>query len=183
MNRIVINSRKFSPKWLALLLMLAFPAVLYGQYKGGDNCLISFRNYPNVDGRLESEVEDVSFSFRPGTYAWDVAVTNHSDDDIVIDWNNAQFIMNGMAAGLVCRPVGMNANTAAPRATLIGRGMTFNGALSPSIVGNDSRPEKIYDTKMLSKNNKRLIVIVIPTSHRGGPRHYNNFDFLIESDK
>lgn len=183
MNRSVINSQKFSPKRLALLCMFAFPALLYGQYKGSDNCLVSFRNYPNTNGRLEHAVEDVSFSFRPGVYAWDVTVTNHSDDDIVVDWSNAQFLINGMASGLVCRPVGTTRYDGSPEATLIGRGMTFNGSLSPSILSNHRHPEKIYDSKRLSKNNKRLIVIVIPTSHRGGPRHYNNFDFLIESGK
>lgn len=183
MNRRIINSKKFSPRRLALLCMFAFPALLYGQYKGTDNCLVSFRNYPNAEGRLEQEVEDVSFSFRPGTYAWNVTVTNHSDEDIVIDWNNAQFLINGMASGLVCRPIGATRNDGPPEATLIGRGMTFNGSLSPSILSNDRKQEKIYDSKMLSKNNKRLIVIVIPTSFRGGPRHYNSFDFLIEGNK
>lgn len=183
MNRIELNFQKFSPRRLALLLMFAFPALLHGQYKGSDHCLVSFRNYPNAEGKLEHAVEDVSFSFRPGAYAWDVAVTNHSDEDIVVDWNNAQFIINGMTSGLICRPVGAARNATTPRATLIGRGMTFNGSLAPSILADNGRPEKIYDSKMLSKNNKRLIVIVIPTSLRGGPRRYNSFDFLIESSR
>lgn len=183
MNRIPINSRYDSPKRLALLFMFLFPALVYAQYKGNDNCLVSFRNYPNVEGRLEHAVKDVSFSFRPGTYAWDVTVTNNSDEDVVVDWDNAQFLINGMASGLICRPVGTVGNVGLPGATLIGRGMTFNGSLAPSILANGRSPEKIYDSKRLSKDNKRLIVIVIPTSFQGGLRHYNSFDFLIEGSR
>ena len=182
MNRLNADSSAINPLRLMLLFMFALPTFLYGQYKGSDNCLVSFRNYPNSGGKLEHAVEGVSFSFQPGVYAWDVTIKNGTDDEMVVDWKNAQFLINGMTSGVVCRFAGMGNAAEAQTMTLIGAGMSFNGSLSPSMLNSD-KTRKIYDSKMLSKNNKRLVVIVIPTSFRGGPRHYNSFDFLIENDK
>ena len=89
---------------LIILLSFLFPTLSHAQYVDNEKCCISFKTYENHQGILEYIKENVTYQFIPSNNAWKVTVKNNTNETIWLNWEKANFIINGRASGVSFYP-------------------------------------------------------------------------------
>lgn len=76
---------------------------MQAQYVDKD-CCISFKWHENQQGKLECINGNLTYEFIPNESFWKIVIRNNSSETAQVNWNNAQFIINGRASGLLLYP-------------------------------------------------------------------------------
>lgn len=168
--------RKFKRKnSLVILLFLLFPTVLHAQYKEKEKCTVSFKWLQNQKGKLEYTKDKLVYEFIPGQETWKIIIRNTSTDDAQVNWNNAEFIINGKASGMILYPF---TDTEAPVEIIKSNNEISQSVTAASLVMK-GKAGKIYSSKELKKGGKRSVTIVLPVAIGNRPQFFNTFDFII----
>lgn len=174
-----IDYRKFKKKnVLTLFLFMSASVSLYAQYGEGGRFTVAFVDADTKEEGLERKVNDLSFHFIPGTYAWGVTVRNQSDESVTVDWKNAQFIVNGRASGVI-----LNTASSLMLASSASGTNTLSMSLSPAILYAGGNPGRIFSANDFSKDGGKSALIVLPVSQGGGVKQYYSFGFVIKERK
>lgn len=171
--------QKFKKKdVLTLFLLFSIPLSIYGQYGEGGRYMVSFVDGVNNSKGLERTVHDLRFNFVPGTYSWNVTVSNVSGETVSVDWKNAQFIVNGRASGVML-------DTTSPLLADGRSGGTNSLSMSifPAILYANGFPGKILGSDNASAGDRKSVLIVLPVSRDSGFKQYHNFSFIIKERK
>lgn len=168
--------RKFKRRnSLIILLLLLSPMALHAQYKDKENCTVSFKWLQNQKGKLEYTKNKLVYEFIPSAEAWKIVIRNTSTDDAQVNWNNAEFIINGKASGMILHPF---TDAKAPVETIKGNNETSQSVTAANLVIK-GKTGKIYTLKDLKKGGRRSVTIVLPVAIGNSPQFFNTFDFII----
>lgn len=158
-----------------LLLFWALPAAMQAQYvdKG---CLISFKWHENQQGRLELISGDLTYRFIPHESFWEIIIRNNSSDKAQINWENAQFIVNGRASGVAPYPA---SEPSPAKETINGNSETCK-TCTASILTKNAKTRKIYNSKEIRKGKTTTVSIVLPVAIANQPQFFTTFDFTVK---
>lgn len=168
--------RKFKRKnSLVILLFLLFPMALHAQYKDKEHCTVSFKWLENQKGKLEYTKDKLVYEFIPGDETWTIVIRNTSPDDALVNWNNAEFIVNGKASGMILHPF---TDAEAP-VEIIKSNNEISQSVTAANLVTKGKTGKIYSPKDIKKGGRRSVTIVLPVSIGNRSQFFNTFDFII----
>lgn len=174
-----IDYRKFKKRnVLTLFMVISAPFSLYAQYGEGGRYTITFADTNTKEEGLERKVNDLSFHFIPGTYAWGVTVHNQSGESVFIDWKNAQFIVNGRASGVILDTTSSSIMVGSMSGTNV-----LSMSISPAILYTGDRPGRILGAGDFANEGGKSVLIVLPVAQAGGVKQYYSFGFIIKERK
>lgn len=168
--------RKFKRKnSLVILLFLLSPMAVQAQYEAEGHCTVSFKWLENQKGKLEYTKDKLVYQFVPDDENWKIVIRNTSAEDARVNWDNAEFIINGRASGIAIYPF---TDTATPTEVI-----KSNSEISQSVTAANliikGKARKIYSGKEIKKGKKKSITIVLPVAIGNKPQFFNTFDFII----
>lgn len=168
--------RKFKRKnCLIILLFLLSPMALRAQRIDNEQCSISFKWIENQKGKLEYTKDELVYLFVPGEETWKIVIRNTSTHDARVNWNNAEFIINGKASGIILYPF---TDAGAP-VEIIKSNNEISQSVTASNLVTKGKAGKIYTRKDIKKGERRSVTIVLPVSIGDRPQFFNTFDFII----
>lgn len=171
--------RKFKRRnSLVILLFLLSPMVLHAQYKDKENCTVSFKWLENQKGKLEHTKDKLVYEFIPADETWKIVIRNTSPEDAQVNWNNAEFIINGKASGMILYPF---TDAKAPVETIKSNNEISQSVTSANLVIK-GKTGKIYTPKDIRKGGRRSVTIVLPVTIGNRPQFFNTFDFIIAAE-
>lgn len=169
----VINYQKYKRQQrnLIALLLLMFPATLSAQYHD-ENCNISFKWLDNQPDKLEHEIEGIYYRFIPSSTKWEIILSNNTDDEALVNWQNTQLIINGKASLIEFGNAELQ--------SVIGSHAEISqtlGALTPT--EKKTQRIRIYDKSLIQKGRNAAVTIILPVSVGNQPKFTHTFDFII----
>ena len=126
---------------LIILLSFLFPTLSHAQYVDNEKCCISFKTYENHQGILEYIKENVTYQFIPSSNAWKVTVKNNTNETIWLNWEKANFIINGRASGISLQPHSTESNSM----DIIKNNSEITRTVTASKLIAENKINRIYD--------------------------------------
>lgn len=171
--------RKFKRKnSLIILLFILSPMVLRAQCIDNERCAVSFKWFENQKGKLEYTKDKLVYEFFPGNESWRIVIRNTSTDDAQVNWDNAEFIINGKASGMILHPF---TDVKAPIEIV-----KSNNEISQSVTATNlvtkGKTGKIYIPKDIKKGVRKSVSIVLPVTIGNNPQFFHTFDFIIAAE-
>ena len=163
---------------LIILLSFLFPTLSHAQYVDNEKCCISFKTYENHQGILEYIKENVTYQFIPSSNAWKVTVKNNTNETIWLNWEKANFIINGRASGVSFYP----STTGKLPMESINSNHEINRAITASNLITGKGIGKIYNKRSIRKGQKNSATIVLPIKIGNEPPFYHTFNFIVTQD-
>ena len=105
-----------------------------------------------------------------------IVIRNNSSETAQVNWNNAQFIINGRASGLLLYPV----SESSPAKEIINGNSEISETCTASILIEGTKSKKIYNPKDIRKGNKITVSIILPIAIANKPQFFTTFDFIIK---
>ena len=142
---------------LIILLSFLFPTLSHAQYVDNEKCCISFKTYENHQGILEYIKENVTYQFIPSSNAWKVTVKNNTNETIWLNWEKANFIINGRASGVSFYP---STTGKLPMESInsnheINRAITASNLITGKGIGKIYNLSSTYKCNFLGADNKQ----------------------------
>ena len=163
---------------LIILLSFLFPTLSHAQYVDNEKCCISFKTYENHQGILEYIKENVTYQFIPSSNAWKVTVKNNTNETIWLNWEKANFIINGRASGISLQPHSPESNSM----DIIKNNSEITRTVTASKLIAENKINRIYDKQDLKKGQKTSATIVLPIKIGNEPPFYHTFNFIVTQD-
>ncbi len=158
-----------------LLLFWTLPATMQAQYVD-KNCCISFKWHENQQGKLECINGNLTYEFIPNESFWKIIIRNNSSDAAQVNWENAQFSINGRASGLLLYPE----SESSPSKEIINGNSEISETCTASILMEGTKNKKIYNPKDIRKGNKIAVSIILPIAIANKPQFFTTFDFVVK---
>ena len=163
---------------LIILLSFLFPTLSHAQYVDNEKCCISFKTYENHQGILEYIKENVTYQFIPSSNAWKVTVKNNTNETIWLNWEKANFIINGRASGISLQPHSTESNSI----DIIKNNSEITRTVTASKLIAENKINRIYDKQDLKKGGKTSVSITLPIGVGGKPQFFHIFNFIVTQD-
>lgn len=162
---------------IILLLILLYPVSAQAQCTDKEGCNVAFKWFENQKGKLEYAHDGILYSFIPQNDAWRVKIKNVSDEDAVVNWKNAEFIINGKASGVNLYP--LTSEEKGITEEIVKSTAEIEQTITASTLVTGRKTDKIYDKKDLKKKGQVAVRIVLPIAIGNQPKFYHSFDFII----
>ena len=163
---------------LIILLSFLFPTLSHAQYVDNEKCCISFKTYENHQGILEYIKENVTYQFIPSSNAWKVTVKNNTNETIWLNWEKANFIINGRASGISLQPHSPESNSM----DIIKNNSEITRTVTASKLIAENKINRIYDKQDLKKGGKTSVSITLPIGVGDKPQFFHIFNFIVTQD-
>ena len=163
---------------LIILLSFLFPTLSHAQYVDNEKCCISFKTYENHQGILEYIKENVTYQFIPSSNAWKVTVKNNTNETIWLNWEKANFIINGRASGISLQPHSTESNSM----DIIKNNSEITRTVTASKLIAENKINRIYDKQDLKKGGKTSVSITLPIGVGDKPQFFHIFNFIVTQD-
>ena len=163
---------------LIILLSFLFPTLSHAQYVDNEKCCISFKTYENHQGILEYIKENVTYQFIPNSNAWKVTVKNNTNETIWLNWEKANFIINGRASGISLQPHSPESNSM----DIIKNNSEITRTVTASKLIAENKINRIYDKQDLKKGGKTSVSITLPIGVGDKPQFFHIFNFIVTQD-
>lgn len=162
---------------IILLLILLYPVSAQAQCTDKEECNIAFKWFENQKGKLEYVQDDIIYSFIPENDAWQIRIKNVSGEDAVVNWDNAEFIINGKASGVNLYPFTPEEKDIAEE--IVKSNSEIEQTITASNLVTEKKTDKIYYKKDLKKGGQVAVRIVLPIAIGNKPKFYHSFDFIV----
>lgn len=173
---IYCDYKKYKRKnYLIVLLLLLNVMTINAQYIDNEGCSISFKQYENQQGKLEYIRDNMIYQFIPASDVWRVTIRNNSDDDALVNWRNAQFIVCGKASGIGFYPL----TTDTLAAEIVKSNAKTDRTITAANLIAGQKTKRIYQKRNLKKGAINTVTIVLPVTLGNKPRFFHKFDFII----
>ncbi|HBO05075.1 MULTISPECIES: hypothetical protein [Bacteroides] len=160
---------------LIIIFSLLFPTLSHAQYIDNENCRITFRSHENHQGKLEHIKNNVLYRFIPSSSAWKLIVRNNSNEVVQLNWEKANFIINGRASSVSLSPF----TTDKVPMEIIKDNHEINRTITASNLITEKGINKIYNKRNIRKGERTYVSIVLPITIGNKPQFFHTFNFTV----
>lgn len=172
--------RKIVITFFALLFIVNANAQFKTFYK---NIYAKFGNYENVDGKLETEVDSVFFSFKPNTENfWELRIENGTNSKIYVDWENANIVVGKEVSPIVFSTDTKLTMNQPKKPELVLPGTYVKREIDQKTNYEDSYTGRLFTKKYIKGGYEWHVKITIPIEKNEVSKEYL-FDIIIYNTK